>query len=505
MVEWKDETSLEESGKKAYELDNFTDFRVPNFFVVTRTEIEENVDFKNGSIKVSNELKESIRDNYDDIGVSSEVRNASGKAKNLVEGQRQSQRVSIRLSGAKGEYFLEVGSSDLIKTFKDVLKSAEIEGDRLPGVIFQKMVEPGFSGAAVQNYNGNYTLVEIVKGSGESLERGITTPETHLIKNRDVLSSRTPDEQVIITRNKMNGNHQRKIERLNESLIKESDLIRLKSKLDNTNKGVKFVYKRGSFHIIDVFDSENNSNPFNSKNPGLKGIRVSKGHIEGVTGRDIKLSDEAVPPPNKPVIARKGGYTSRAAEKAREKEIPAIFNFQSGLEEGKRLTIPENSVEITNNQERRSKNVRDQKDVYEENTSNSLISATEVLALNRSDGICTRPPFSNAKYAVTDQNVSVEKIPREGLINSYERFFSADTEKIVVDSRRLSKEGLEKALEYLEVDFKVLIIDSIDSNLVESAVRNSFDVIASDDNLDELQEEVLRQEKKFMLEKLRNI
>lgn len=515
MVQWKGNITRDESGGKAYRLDQINEFRVPNFFVVTRSEVENNIQANDSStVEISEELEEKIRDAYGDIGVSSEVRNASGRAKNLVEGQRQRQRVSVRASGeGRSDYFLDVGSSSIIESFKQVIKSYKQEDDEFPGVIFQKMVEPGHTGSAVENYLGSYTLVEVVQGSGESLERGITKPELHLIKDGRIVESESPEEQITTTRNKMSGQHERKRTDIDSQLIKSSDIRDLQSKLKSEKYSVKFVYKRGSFHVVDAFESPQSSNPFNEVEASLDGLRASDGKIEGRIGRDITFTDQTIAPEKyeNALISRRGGYTSRDAEKARRAGKPAVFRFNEELSEGKSIRIDERSVKVKNGDQISGSSsqsaVFGNSSVSGDNVSEQIesVSALEVLGLNSPGGLSIQPPFNRAKYAVAEHDIEAETIPGEGYITRYEQFFTNSADRVVVDTRKINSDGLEDALKTLEADFKALIIDRNEQGVIRFAVENGFHAVATEGDTDQLKNLVLREEKRFIMRKLRSI
>ena len=130
MVEWKGEIG-ESSGQKAQLLDDLNNFNVPNFFVITPSEIEQLFQTETDPNQVLNAsinmgVKREIKDAYDEVGMSSEVREASGKAKSLVGGQRNGQLVTIRISSSEKEkynYKLNVGSSNFFQALKEVVSS----------------------------------------------------------------------------------------------------------------------------------------------------------------------------------------------------------------------------------------------------------------------------------------------------------------------------------------------------------------------------------------------
>ncbi|MFB6148006.1 MAG: PEP/pyruvate-binding domain-containing protein, partial [Candidatus Nanohaloarchaea archaeon] len=209
MVQWKGEITREEAGGKAARLDSVESFNVPNFFVIERGEIAQLARDAGTAEELMQqefpeELGERIENAYGEIGMSSEVREASGRARNLVGGQRNGQRVSVRVSGDRQgvfDYRLNVGASSLEEAIKQVAGSfyrVETEHED-PAIIVQKMVDPGYTGAAITNYMGGKSLVEAVEGLGVPLEKGITTPVMYLVDDT-VEQERIPEQQVTVSR-----------------------------------------------------------------------------------------------------------------------------------------------------------------------------------------------------------------------------------------------------------------------------------------------------------------
>lgn len=506
MVEWKGDITCEESGGKAARLDS-VELNVPNFFTLTRSEIAELVGEIDSPEEVINsqfgDTWEKVEKAHDEIGMSSEVREASGKARNLVGGQRNGQLVSVRISGDRKGVFdcrLNVGSSELENAVKEVIASyyqVETEEEH-PAVIIQQMVEPGYSGAAVTDYLGNHRLMEAVEGFGVSLEEGVTTPALYLVGN-SVEDRRVPDQQVVVERNQMDGSHQKKRIRP-EPPFSEEEIKKLFRSLDREDVNAKFVYKRGSFYITDIFESKSSSNPFDTPEASLEGIRVSEGEMEGRVGEEVLYSEEPELPQNyrEAIISRKGGYTSTGAQLARQEGKPAIFSFRGELENGQHVSI--SSREVSAEGERTDTTLdRDMGQVPKGQT------ASEVLPIDSGNGIYLSPPFSRARYAVTDRHTGEKSIPRSGHLTSYRQIFAFEGDKAVLDARKLEREGLEPAIEYLDADLKVLLFDYPDPEAVRTAIEAGFDVFGSSRNFERLEDIVARQEKKFMLEQLREL
>ena len=523
MVQWKGEISKEQSGRKAALLDKISDLNVPNFFTLTKDDVDNLLGNAETSEQVLNtELSsdqiDEIRSAYKQIGMSSEVREASGKAKSLVGGQRDTGRVAIRISNdTKGiyDYKLNVGLSNLENALKKVIASYYDQNNSgTPAVIVQKMVEPGHTGAAINGYLGNYTLIESVEGLGISLEEGITSPETYIVRNGEVVDENSPESQIKITRNPMNGQHRRKRTGGDSTSIPHSKISELCEELADNSYSVKFVYKRGTFYIVDVFQTEQNYNPFGSSSqPSLKGIRASPGEIEGRVGRDIRFSDQTHPPQDysKALISRKGGYISTDAQKARKEGKPAIFNYSGQLQEGKQIRIPDNSIEedesstgreFSNRRrgERRDKAQSPGRSQEEKASISTSVTATEVLPIDGNGrAVHLSPPFSegfSVGYSADDA------IPSEGYLTEYSEIFAFEGDQVVLDARKLDNEGLIEAVRYIDADLKILLVEQPDQKLVREAVKQRFDVIASQIDLEALEKAVLREEKKFIMDNL---
>ena len=520
MVQWKGEISKEQSGRKAALLDKISDLNVPNFFTLTKNDVDNLLGSANTSEQVlntelSSDQVDEIRSAYKQIGMSSEVREASGKAKSLVGGQRDTGRVAIRVSNdTKGiyDYKLNVGLSNLENALKKVIASYyEQNNSGTPAVIVQKMVEPGHTGAAINGYLGNHTLIESVEGLGISLEEGITSPETYIVSNGEVIGENSPESQIKITRNPMNGQHRRKRTGGDSTSIPHSKITELCEELADNSYSVKFVYKRGTFYIVDVFQTEQKYNPFGSSRPSLKGIRASPGEIEGRVGRDIRFSDQTHPPQDysKALISRKGGYISTDAQKARKEGKPAIFNYSGRMQEGQQISIPENSIEedessnTDNFSGRRRREGREksmQKDQSADTSISDSVTATEVLPIDGNGrAVHLSPPFSegfSVGYSGDDS------IPSEGYLTEYSEIFAFEGDQAVLDARKLDEEGLVEAVRYIDADLKILLVEQPDQKLVGEAVKQRFDVIASQIDLETLEKAVMREEKKFIMDNL---
>lgn len=500
MVQWKDQLEGE-VGRKAQQLDKLEDVSVPNFFVITRKEAAEGFSSSEEGLKVSDTLKNSIKEAYGEIGMSSEVRNSNGKAKNLVGGQRNNQLVSVRISeGGRNEYKLNVGSSELINAVESVAssyyRSAEEEH---PAIIIQKMVEPGYTGSMIGDRGR--ALLEVVEGLGTSLEEGITAPHYYSIDRGQVDLKKKSDKQLKIKRNPINGKHKREQVKPETLPFNDEEVLNLHSKLASEGVNAKFVYKRGSFHIVDAWEARED---FQTSEDG---IRVSQGGIQGEVGRDVVFNDKTLSPSDyrNAIISRKGGYTSRDAEKAREAGKPAIFSFTRELKTGQRINIDEGSVKpgLKDKETKIDHPLKSSGDSKEPSKT-----ASEIVPMNprTGKGLHLSPPYGKG-YSVGAREAPGEVIEASNYLDSYSSVFAyEESEKVVLDTRKLEREGLVSAMDYLEADKKILILPGPDEELIYKAVEKGFEVIAVPERtVDKTVSMVESQEQKFLIRKMREL
>ncbi len=498
MVQWKGKLEGD-VGSKAENLEKLEGFKIPNFFVITPEESSRLFKGAETAEEVLNtglesRKREEIKNAYKEIGMSSEVRTAAGKAKSLVGGQRNGQKVSIRISDhGQGmyEYRLNIGSSGLFNALKQVAASYYKERDGHPSIIVQKMVEPDYTGAVVADYSDG-SIVEVVEGLGHSLERGTTEPFVYLFQNslEDVL---VPKEHLKITRNPMNGENRRKKLRNPGKPFSEQEISNFHQKVFENNASVKFVYKRGSFYIVDAWRPEDNG----IRNiMEFEGLKVSPGDISGVVGKSIIYSDSTHSPDGyeKVLIADKGGYTSTDAQKARRDGKAAVFSYKGDINRGETVNKKSEYREEPNN---RSVEKEDSRTGL---TEAGLTTGSEVLPLNpsRGRGLYTEPPFGEG------YQVSRRGIPEENYLETCSDVFRFQGEKVVLDTRRIDSEAVENVIEYIDAEFKAVIFEQPDLSEVLKAVENGFELFVSDKrSASELREKVFRAEKRFIMDKLR--
>ena len=495
MVQWQGEIDRDKSGLKAASLDSINSLEVPNFFTITREEVKQFIGNRKDpkqilNSKIPSNLMQKIKDAQEEIGMSSEVRNASGRAKNLVGGQRDSQRVSIRISDEeKGlyDYELNVGTSNLEKALKNVIASYYSAGKQdYPAIIIQKMVEPGETGSAVLNFTREYSLFESTEGLGNSLEEGITNPDLYLVGESGVEEKKVPEKQVKMSRNPMNGQKRKRKVTRSDTSFNDREVKNFVQKVNREGLSVKFVHKRGTFYIVDAFESQTVSNQ-----KTVEGLRVSHGEIEGTAGEDITLSDQTISPEKyeNSLIARRGGYVSSDAQRARKENKPAVFSFKGDIEEKKKLYIPEKDIEVNEPSNKSS-------GLEKTSQSTGAVTATETIALE-SEKINVDTPFSGYKVKGLD-------IESDQLLQSYQDILEHSGDRFVLDTRNLSGKGLENSFEYLEAEEKFLVVKDVDREILSLAVKNDFDaVFASEGILPEVEEVLAEEEKKLILDHVR--
>ncbi len=452
-------------------MESLESFDVPNFFVLTRSEVQNFLDPREPerieNSKLPEEIVSRVKDAYEDIGMSSEVRNSSGRARNLVGNQRESQRVSIRISENDNlsDYKLNVGASGLEDALREVLASYFDENSEAPAVIFQKMIEPEYSGAII-NYTRRHSLVEAVEGLGHSLEEGSNVPEFYLLKDHSVVERRVPEKQVKVSRNPMNGQRRTRSISNSSQSFQDSEIEELARKASGENLSVKFVYKRGSFYAVDAFDNDSLN-----VEPDLEALKVSEGEIKGSEGRDYILSEETRET-EKPLVSKKGGFTSLHSQQKRSQGVPMVVSLKD-----------EEKIQNGESREREKKELaRDPSS----SMSMSGVTVTEVRPLEEFPSLSENPfGFSEGR-----------EFP-----DSLEEILAEEPE--LVDAREIKTEALNKVLE--TIDVRVLAVEQVSGELLEKVVEKGLDVLAVPENsVERVETKILRQEKKFILENLRD-
>lgn len=505
MVSWKEDLSDEIEGK-ASRLTEIDGLDVPSFFVITSDEIGEMFGSSDPDqvldASLSPEMRDRVKKAYDEVGIGSEVRNAPDRAKSLVEGQRNGQPVSIRVSDGEKEesdYRLNVTSSNLFDAIREVVASYFSHSSGNPSVIVQKMVEPGFSGTLEMKEKD--TVIEFVEGLGKSLEEGITKPHVIHLRDSSIEHALESDQQTVITHNSVTGKDQRKIEEDTELPFSKSEVQDLVRTARSEGYSLKFVYKRGSFHVVDAYESEDFQE---SVNVSDQGIRVSRGMMQGRVGGSVKMADETLPPSeyDEALISRSGGYTSRDAFKARKEGKPAIFRFTETLSEGERVNIGEQGVKINKQTESESKNrnqtvLPDQEELESKSSSNDSEETNLDIDLTGTSVARINPD--------SKEDLSLDTID-DRYIDSFQQVFEFDEDEVILDARNLPAEALEEAVRYITAGQKVILVDDPEKRVLYAVVESGFDEVrCSETHIESVSRAVAEAERKFILNKLRNL
>ncbi len=505
MVQWKGNLDYNQVGAKAKHLDQVNSFNVPNFFAVTRKEVEQILPEQREPENIRNtqiegEVGQKISDAYSNIGVASEIRNASGKAKNLVGNRRETSRVSVRISTNKngGYYRLDVGSSGLETAILELLAEYFKQHEEMPAILIQKMVEPGHSGAIITDYRPGHTLIESVKGLGIPLEEGSTQPEAYLLRDEQVVDNRLPDQQLEVSRHPVNGDNRRRTLDRTESPYQKRKILKAASRASETGKNLKYVYKRGTFYIVDAEPAENTIGTEEENLDMIKAAgnpEIEKGYEEVRRISEINERSEGT------IVARKGAYTATKAQGIRD---------QGKIDLG---IAPREEVLPDQNSQRTQRQREDQR--QQENSSNPFgrrsqssgikkTASVNILPLNSGrKSLRTRPPFEG-RYNIVSEVRNRNDIPERDVLTSYSEVFSHSSDTAVVDSRLVPKEGLEEAVEYINADTKILIASEVDRETVRSLVEADFDAVAVESqNLEDVEEMVELEERRLILDKVR--
>jgi hypothetical protein len=330
------------------------------------------------------------------------------------------------------------------------------------------MIEPEYTGAVVNKYTRRHSLVEIVEGLGHSLEEGITVPEFYLLNNSAVQEKRIPSKQVKVSRNPMNGQRRTRTISKNSPTFQNSEIEDLARKASTEGLSVKFAYKRGSFYVVDAFDSK----PM-SVEPDLEALKVSEGEIKGREGRDYILSDETRKT-EKPLVAKKGGYTSTDSQRKRKEGLPAVVSLQ-------------NTQKIKDSSSVAKQNKPEENIVRDISANFPGVTATEVRTVNEF------PELSENPFSFQEKESKFAE--------SCEQILSEDSS--LIDARDIDEKALLKSIE--SVDAKVLAVEEVSDDLLEKVVEQGVEILAvPGQSIEKVSKRLLREEKRFIMRNIRN-
>ncbi|MFB6200219.1 MAG: hypothetical protein ABEJ83_05020, partial [Candidatus Nanohaloarchaea archaeon] len=466
MVVWKEDAEGKDLGDKANQLTKVGTFNVPNFFVITPSESEQL--FGEQFSQANAENKEidqdkfiQIKECYKEVGMSSEVRNAVGKAKNLVGGQRNNQKVSIRISDDRDEVYdfeIDVGESNLENALKKVAASYYEKNQDHPNIIIQKRVEAEYTGSCIINYGKNKSLVEVNEGNGVPLENGASEPYLYLFNQEGkVENTRKPEKHFKVNKNPINGETTLQKVEASELPFQKGQVQNLITRAKKTGLNLKFAFKRGTFYVVDawqpgktVIDEKIDSN--------LKGIKVSPGQIKGKTGSQVKQLDkpEVQGELGEVVVASRGSFISRQAKKARQNDIPAVFSYSEKLEQqpDRTRTITETTTDTLteNKSDDRQSNVEEEKE-----TERAVLehAATDTVALDPGEGEGLYIKGFEQKLI---EDGKEKELSSENFITSAEEALLFESDTAVVDARKIDEEITLRTLEIIEPEKLVLAV-----------------------------------------------
>nr|EGQ40573.1 MAG: hypothetical protein J07AB56_13030 [Candidatus Nanosalinarum sp. J07AB56] len=104
----------------------------------------------------------------------------------------------------------------------------------------------------------------------------------------------------------------------------------------------------------------------------------------------------------------------------------------------------------------------------------------------------------------------ISRVPvteRSGHIEEFGDFFRFDGSEAFVDARELDSNGIRPALDYIDADYKTLVLPpDFETATVGAAVRAGFDRVLVDKSaVDRLRREVERKERRFILERIQEL
>ena len=91
-------------------------------------------------------------------------------------------------------------------------------------------------------------------------------------------------------------------------------------------------------------------------------------------------------------------------------------------------------------------------------------------------------------------------------IDSFQQVFESDGEKVILDARNLPAEALEEAVRYITAGQKVILVDDPEKRVLYAVVESGFDEVrCSESQIESVSRAVAEAERKFIMDKLRNL
>lgn len=276
--------------------------------------------------KIPEKISDSIKESYDQIGLSKEVRNAGESAVELVEG-RENQSISIRYSLPEKLYTLRQtlspemnvnGKRDTVRDIKNMWKSLfspkslyfilrenySIE-DLSASLLIQKMVKTDKSGAIFLQdplSKKRRTRIEAVWGIGISLAKGSVTPDRYILdkETKEIVKKTIAEKDWKIK--KKNGQNSNRIVKTKVGVKKQGKSVLSQNELEkllelSLDLESKFGNQMVTFGII-----RNRLFVFNCTN--LEQINPAE-ESETDLNSQVKLETDLASPENAEGVVRK--------------------------------------------------------------------------------------------------------------------------------------------------------------------------------------------------------
>lgn len=343
--------------------------------------------------EMAEETEDAIREAYENINLSEEVRNAGGNAVDLVGGQRETEFVAVRSSptgtripGAHRTTLNVNGKDDVITAVKQCWASlyaaeALVVEDELGSihsmaVIIQRMADADVSGTVCTTdpvHGRDGYLIEALYGYGSALSRGEATPDRyHVDRSGSVTDQDVVDKEWKLDRDPASGKQlkQRVPQQQRDSpCLDQEDIRRIVDAVKPLDGRygrpiqIDFAIDRNQVAVLDVRTlQEPEHNPGQPEtDPMLAGRAAAHGSASGDVHRLYSDTDVAeVPagcvlaavnaseriisalPDVEAVVAEKGGVTSNLSALARRLATPAVVatgNATNMLADGDTVTV----------------------------------------------------------------------------------------------------------------------------------------------------------------------
>lgn len=442
MVNWNPEPRQKNS--KGADLQHTDIGEVPSFFVLSGAEskkVEESF-FGSRSSPSSVDLEE----NFQDLGVEKDLRQASSRAKDLVQGQRTQHSCVVRTCETShySKPVFNVSENELVEAVAKCHKTASEHSGRQHRILVQKMVNAEFTAHIYPGYSNRKSLIEVVEGIGIPMENGRTKPTFILIDDDRSKKVCSPQKRATVRKNSRG-----ELERTENSDVQITDtlitqLSDICSSLEQSHKAGKIVFDRSQAYVVDIKQMDGAARS-HQQNTVFLGAPKNTDSLE-----DVEVPMKSQVSQN----VEKGAYGSRPAQYARSEGIPMQISYNTGEDRDNSQT---SDLPVSGG---------------------TSLSPDPVTKVKRIDG-----SFPPTDYELVGETKVLDRF-----------------DKAILDLRHISEEL--RALRVFSADKKHVAVNDPEDSTLREIVKQGFTTVWTSSQ--SLERRIEKQERKFALESARN-